>query len=260
MSEDTTEIHRAVMDGNIMTLKGLLAENPSLALLKDQDSRTPLHWACSFQRLDMVEILLNPSDIVGVKDIVGSTNNSVQSPHQQKALIDIDDLADESGWTPLHIASSVGNLQIVKALIEHKPTPDVNQQTTTGQTCLHYAVSKNHFDVTDYLIKECKASTRIKDKKGQYPLHRAAAVGSLRMCKTLIEDGKSPLSVKDIYGFTPLHHALAEGHGDVAIYLVKAGADYNAEDNEGKTPYEDSLNDKVKRYFKRQMEEEGYDI
>ncbi|QPG73757.1 hypothetical protein FOA43_001071 [Brettanomyces nanus] len=259
MSDDTSEIHRAVIEGKMMTLKALLAEDPKLALLKDQDSRTPLHWACSFQRTDMVTVLLNPTAVVK-EGIVGSSGNRKSEIIQPVPFtIDIDDMVDQSGWTPLHIAASVGNLEILKMLLTHQPTPNVDQQTSTGQTCLHFAVSKSNYEVTDYLVKTCKASARIKDSKGQYALHRAAAVGSLRMCQILIEVGKSPLNASDIYGYTPLHHALAEGHGDVAVYLVKNGADPLVQDRDGKTAYQDALNDKVRRFFKISMAKEGVD-
>ena len=136
MSEDASEVHRAVMDGKLMTLTGILAEDPSQALLKDQDERTPLHWACSFQRVDMVKLLLNPSQVDNkAGNISESTGLSSGSSNNVKPIkIDIDDLQDASGWTPLHIAAAVGNLDIVKLLVERDPAPDVNLQTSTGQT------------------------------------------------------------------------------------------------------------------------------
>lgn len=262
MSEDTSEVHRAVMDGKLMTLTGILAEDPSQAFSKDQDERTPLHWACSFQRADMVKLLLNPFQVVNqAVNLSGSTGKpSGNSNNTKRIKIDIDELQDASGWTPLHIAAAVGNLDIVKLLVERDPAPDVNLQTSTGQTCLHYAVSKNHYDVACYLVRNCKASARIKDKKSQYPLHRAAAIGSIKLCQLLVKEAKAALNPKDIYSFTPLHHALAEGHGDVAIYLVKCGADYHVEDKDGNTPLDVAVDSKVQAYFKRQLEQEGYEL
>lgn len=77
------------------------------------------------------------------------------------------------------------------------------------------------------------------------PLHRAAAVGSVPILKILLEEGKSPVDTQDNDGLTALHHAISEGHGDVAIQLLKAGADPLKRDNEGKYAIELAPDSKV---------------
>ena len=57
------------------------------------------------------------------------------------------------------------------------------------------------------------------------------------MVELLIKN-KSPLNAADIAGQTPLHHAVAEGHGDTAVALLKAGAEMDKKDSEGKLPLE----------------------
>lgn len=49
----------------------------------------------------------------------------------------------------------------------------------------------------------------------------------------LLLDNLSPLNSQDRSGLTPLHHAVAEGHGDVAIELLKRGAESDRLDGEG---------------------------
>lgn len=243
MSIEPLDIQRAVMDGNVGIVKKLLADEPKLALTRDPDGRTPLHWAASFQNLELVKVLLNPSQYA-------------KNP-EKKVTIDIDDFLDDSLWTPFHIAASTGNLDIIKAMATHNPSPDPNLQTSTGQTCLHYAVSKNSYQIVEYLLKEMKASTRIKDKKNQLPLHRAAAIGSEKMVQMLVETGKSPLNMTDSFGLSPLHHALAEGHADVALQLVKYGADWRQLTAEGESPQDVALNDKIRIFFKTGLIAEG---
>lgn len=57
------------------------------------------------------------------------------------------------------------------------------------------------------------------------------------MVELLIKN-KSPLNAADIAGQTPLHHAVAEGHGDTAVALLKAGAEMDKKDSEGKLALE----------------------
>lgn len=244
-------LHEAAREGKILTVKGLVSENPKLVLQKDLDERIALHWAAAFGQLEIASILLNPTKF----QPESLTKEQKIKPFE----IDIDEFTDESGWTPFHIAASVGNLEMLQLLLSHDPKPDVNLQTNNGSTPVHLATSKKNLDIVKELVKN-GASVRTKDKKSQYPLHRAAAVGSLPLVEFLVKDGKSPLNSKDANGWTPLHHALAEGFGDVAVLLVKLGADYNIEDSEGLTPLKVAVDDKIAQYFKAELSLNGYEI
>jgi ankyrin repeat protein len=95
--------------------------------------------------------------------------------------------------------------------------------TNTQKTALHFVASKKNLETAKILI-ENKASTRVRDRRGQYPIHRAAATGSVPMVLLFLRN-RSPLNATDNEGFTPLHHASAEGHGaftrQSVQYLVK---------------------------------------
>lgn len=110
---------------------------------------------------------------------------------------------------------------------------------------MHLCASKNNIEVAQRLI-EHKATTRVKDQRGQLPLHRAAAIGSVPLIKILLEN-KSPLNATDADGQTALHHgrvcgytelttlltlftAISEGHGDAALFLLKEGAETDKRD------------------------------
>ena len=72
------------------------------------------------------------------------------------------------------------------------------------QTALHFTASKSNLTVARLLIDH-KASTRVKDKRGQLPLHRAAAIGSVPLVQLFL-DNQSPLNATDVSGYTALHH------------------------------------------------------
>lgn len=224
-------LHEACREGQEGKVRELLNEDPGLCLSKDLDSRYPIHWAVSYQHEKVVDLLLS---------------------HMRN--VDLDDLVDESGWSPLHIASSVGNLNIVKSLLSLSIKPDLDLATSQGVTALHLACSKQHLPVASLLIEE-GASVRKKDTRNQLALHRAASVGNIPLVKLLC-DQKSPVNSKDTQGWTPLFHALSEGHGDVAVLLV---LEYNAEyrdlrDNNDKTAMDVVPDEKVKEYFQQNVE------
>ncbi|KAL1985149.1 hypothetical protein VTN96DRAFT_8171 [Rasamsonia emersonii] len=228
-------IHEAAREGKTSVVESLLNANPKLAKLRDDDERLPIHWAAAYNRLPIVELL---------------AANKYFDP----------DETDGSGWTPLMIAASLKNAEgdaIIDFLL--RKDADVNMKNNLGQNALHFATSKSNLSTVRTLIAH-KCSARVKDKRGQLPLHRAAAVGSIPILKILLEEGKSPVDAADNDGLTALHHAISEGHGDVAIQLLKAGADPLKRDNEGRYAIELAPDSKVRKYILQTAEREGIEL
>ncbi|VUC22571.1 unnamed protein product [Clonostachys rosea] len=176
--------------GKVICLTCAFQTDPKLSKKVDEDGRYAIHWAASANNLEIVSLLAE----------------------QPKFDADIE---DGSGWTPLMISASVPDNEPVLTLLISKG----------ADSALHFVASKKNLDIARLLIDN-KASTRVRDRRGQYPIHRAAAVGSAPMVALLLQN-KSPLNATDNEGYTPLHHAIAEGHGDTAVALLKAGADFS---------------------------------
>lgn len=145
----------------------------------------------------------------------------------------------------------------MKALIKHGVS--LNAANRFGRTPLHVATSNHELPVIETLLA-AGARVDVRDKDGRKPLHVACAGGSW------YNDGEYPETIAMLmrYGagslvFTPageapLHLAVAKGHAeptttllesgadanlrtkDAIDVLVAAGADLEAEDDEGMTP------------------------
>lgn len=221
--------HSSHLTGPVQKVEALLHADTKLSRRRDDDDRLPLHWAASYNRLSIVDLL---SDQKG---------------------FDVD-AQDGAGWTALHMAASLKNGDdLVDFLLAKGADPNV--KTNNSSTALFFAASKGNIDTARKLVAH-KATARVKDTRGQMPLHRAAAVGNVPILKLLLENN-SPVNATDIDGSSALHHAIAEGHGEAAIELLKAGADSDKKDNSGALPILLAPDQRVKDYVLRKAEEEG---
>jgi len=221
MAEIVSE-HSSAYQGDFGALKLKFAENPKLATMKDLNQRMPLHWACSGGRDDIVDLLLNQMEV----------------PLNEQ---------DDAGWTPLMIASSAGHESIVIMLLEK--SADIHIINFTGQSCLHYAASKNQATIAMALLQS-GAEVNIQDKTtGASPLHRAASKGHIKMVELLVEND-AIINMEDNYKNTPLHLACEEERIDVIFFLVRHGGDLNARNKENKLP-----SDLAPDYLRRKIQE-----
>jgi 26S proteasome non-ATPase regulatory subunit 10 len=136
---------------------------------------------------------------------------------------------------------------------------DVAAKSTGGQTALHLCASKANLACTRTLLAR-GASARTRDKRGMLALHRAAAVGCVPVLRALVGEGKSPLNASDVDGMTALHHAVSEGHGDAALVLLLAGAEWDRKDKEGRVALDYVPDAKTRAFILQAAEREGIEL
>ena len=122
------------------------------------------------------------------------------------------------GRTPLELACQLGNLDIIKTLIDHTVQDD---KGTIGDKLLKIALNYEKDEVILLLITKLKCNPNIKG--GYYhrsPLHVVCKKGNLSLVRTLIHDYHADLNYKDYYGETPFISALVYGRDEVMLVLI----------------------------------------
>ncbi|XP_066549225.1 fibronectin type 3 and ankyrin repeat domains 1 protein [Amia ocellicauda] len=144
------------------------------------------------------------------------------------------DVPDKLGFTPLMVASQKGYLRLVQVLVEHGA--EVNLTSGSGKDSLMLACFAGHLDVIECLRKH-GATWKARDLGGCTALHTAVDGGHLAVIRYMINSG-CEVDVKGaISKWTPLMRVSAlTGDASIAALLVKAGADVNTRDRDGKTP------------------------
>ena len=144
------------------------------------------------------------------------------------------DACDDTGLTPLMLASMHGHTDIIKLLLHRNA--DVNKTDTTGCTALHHAVRHNHVRVADILITHGDTRLNVVEYvTGETPLCYAALRGNLAIARSLVEHGCT-LDVQNNEGDTALHVACREEWDEVALLLVRNGASTKLRNKSNMTP------------------------
>lgn len=133
------------------------------------------------------------------------------------------------------IAVSAGRDAVVSMLIACGA--DVNSTNKGGQTPLHYAASKNRYEIAEALLQNGAYVNAQDQTCGSSPLHRAASRGHSKMVKLLLKHGAS-YDIQDVEGNTALHLACQEGRGEIAVILVENGANLHVLNKEKLAPLE----------------------
>lgn len=187
-------IKELILDAKDNQVLDLLHQNQELITKVDSDNRTILHLAVASKSVFLVKQLLDRFP-------------SLPTAHQ-----------DNYGWTPLHLAASLGSLPLVELLLPVCP-PTLRSQG--GQTALHYAAGKGHLAVVERLL----GAATIKDEMGQTALHRAATLGRTEIVASLVGGAPEILNWIDSEGKTAISLAKEEGHQSTVNCLLELGAD-----------------------------------
>lgn len=127
----------------------------------------------------------------------------------------VPDIVDESGWTPLMMATLHGHSSMVELLL--KKGADVNLHNTTGGTALMMAALQGQAEILQLLLAR-GANVNDQDAKGWTALMYAARNGHTPTVQILLSSG-AEVDLKNTDGRTALMYADTRGHKDTARTL-----------------------------------------
>eukprot|EP00301_Raphidiophrys_heterophryoidea_P007556 c12910_g1_i2.p1 GENE.c12910_g1_i2~~c12910_g1_i2.p1 ORF type:complete len:1642 (+),score=461.47 c12910_g1_i2:343-5268(+) len=135
--------------------------------------------------------------------------------------------------TCLMVAAATGSIPMAKCLLEHGA--NIHEQDRDGDSCLHVAVDCEKEDFALFLLSGGASPSHVNNR-GEDILSKAVQHVLPRLLVNLIKAGADVNQRDPIAGFRPLHFAARGGLLKISIALVNAGADMNAQKNDGWTP------------------------
>ncbi|KAL8624340.1 hypothetical protein ACOMHN_044771 [Nucella lapillus] len=244
-----TVAHKAALFNHHQILRELIKKGADLNVM-DEEGDTPLHDA------------INEGSHTACEVLIGWPKIDIR-------------IANQKGFTPLHFAALKDTPTIAELLIK-KDKSIVDEQKEDGFTPLHVTAINNHTDVMKVLLEKGKAKVDMRTQKKQTALHLAAEQAYMDAVQLLLQHG-ADVSAKDTDGDRPLHIVMCsftQGGDEIRLlmallgqtnklkeeerlriscYLLQAGADPEARNDEGKMATESCgsalIVDGVKRFL-----------
>jgi ankyrin repeat protein len=204
------------------------------------DGMMALHWAAYHDDSRMAVLLIKAGADAKAANTYGVTALAMACTNGNTEIVESllkagadANAAQRGGETVLMTAARTGKPGPVKALIARGA--NVNAKDRKGQTALMWAAADGHVEAVQALLA-AGADFKTPLASGFTPLHFAAREGRADVVRLLVKTGadvneamqpsKSPGRAPK-YGTSALMLAVENGHFELALDLVKAGADPN---------------------------------
>ncbi|NWV23913.1 ANR16 protein, partial [Origma solitaria] len=192
-----TLLHHAARLGRRGVLEFLVRDLGMDVEVANGDYKRPIHEAASMGHQECVAFLLESGASV--------------------------DCLKKADWTPLMMACTRKNLEVIRTLVEHGANPLLRNKD--GWNCFHIASREGHPEVLQYLLEVSPGCWDTESTTGRTPLHTAGTEGwiwgllswffvSCPRCQYKADS-------RDSCGVTPFMDALQNGHVGIARLLLE---------------------------------------
>ncbi|XP_077535257.1 uncharacterized protein LOC144147085 isoform X3 [Haemaphysalis longicornis] len=176
-----TSLHIAVKKGFVDCVRQLKRRRLDLGIQDDQGN-TALHLAISESKNDIIDLLVDHPEVKF-------------------------EIPNKHGLPALHLAAVNENAMAVQKILSERKDIINDQDSGEGDTALHLAALRGHYDVAKVLLSQECCEVDITNKHGETPLVAAASNGHWRMVELLFLAG-ADINSADRHGNTALHMSL----------------------------------------------------
>ena len=255
-------VSRLVFYGGNKKLKNHLGELP-VDLAKDNFVRkelTDLNKAAKASDEKNIDELINFGEDINEKISIfwqAPIHKIIESNKKNKyevlnKMLDLGsdpNIRDSNGWTALHYACQLGDLESVKILKEKGAM--IDSYSNNKRIPLHLASLKGYADIVQFLL-ESGSDQDFQDELGCTPLHLAAKKGHVKCIEILLKSD-ADLYCLDFRSWNILHYASFHGCKKAVRFIAKYDADYdrlqNMRNSQNKLPIEIAHDPSIKPYF-----------
>ncbi|NXR09707.1 ANR16 protein, partial [Semnornis frantzii] len=225
---------RLVQEGRLEFLQDELQQNTSLgpAVQHQRYGRlrdTLLHHAARYGHREVLAYLVEVLDMdveVSNSDYKRPLHEAASMGHRECVSYLLErgasvDCLKKADWTPLMMACTRPNVEVIKALVEHGANPLLKNKD--GWNCFHIASREGHPHVLQYLLDVSPSSWDTESTIKRTPLHTAGKKGSWMSALAFVSSSRCQYKPdsRDRCGVTPFMDAIQNGHLDIARLLLQ---------------------------------------
>ncbi|NXC42771.1 ANR16 protein, partial [Penelope pileata] len=224
---DGPRLLRLACQGNVELLEAALRDGEATKQRFGRSGDTLLHLAARHGHRHVLVLLLETHGMdveVANGDYKRALHEAASMGHREcvsyllgrGASVDCLKRAD---WTPLMMACTRQNLEVIKELVEHGANPLLKNKD--GWNCFHIASREGHLQVLQYLLAVSPSSWDTESTIKRTPLHTAAMHGCFDAVELLLERCQYKPDSRDNCGVTPFMDAIQNGHVNIAQLLLE---------------------------------------
>ncbi|MEM7126982.1 MAG: ankyrin repeat domain-containing protein [Chloroflexota bacterium] len=215
--ETTDKFCTAITDGDVQTVRQLVAETPALVNSKRGDGLSVILLATYNGHKEIAALLIEHGARLTLFEAAAAGALDSVTAHLAADPKLVNAYAPD-GFQPLGLAAFFGHKPIVELLLSLGA--EVNSASENSQQVmpLHSAVAHQHLEIA-VLLLDAGADVNAKQRDDFTPLMGAAHNGQLEMVKLLLSYGANP-AVKKPDGQSAYAIALEAGHPAVAQLLA----------------------------------------
>mmetsp|Transcript_25180 Transcript_25180/g.42156 ORF Transcript_25180/g.42156 Transcript_25180/m.42156 type:complete len:345 (+) Transcript_25180:368-1402(+) len=221
---ENSPLHHAVSSGHQLCVAAILEEEEDRRTQRKGIRFTLSRVYSAVRGLPSAEEepdLVNATNEIGATPLyIAASKGDFQMVKMLVTHPDIDvNIAMQDGATPLYIAACRGDVDVVRQLMTH-PEVDVNAATQMGFTPVYFAAQEGHWEVVEQLMEHPLLDVNKPMPDGATPLYIAAQEGHWEAVRELLEHPHIDVNTAEECGATPLYIAAQEGHFQVVKHLL----------------------------------------
>jgi ankyrin repeat protein len=223
LRSETDPYRRAVLSGDVHSVEGFLARDPSLLYARDRNGQSVYLLAAYAAQPAVMNLFESKGLVLDVYEAAagGKMERANELLRGAPGLVR---MANPAGDTPVHVAAMCNRSEVIENAIMYGPDFALRNPKRKNSTAPHLGLRsapQAPAEAMAFAMVGNGLDPNLADADGETVLHSASYTGYPRVIRLLLQKG-GQAEARNAAGETPVDIAVAAGHHDAAELLRQA--------------------------------------